>query len=86
MKASTTLAAVLASASVVTAQSSTTLSNSAASVSAGAAPTEVVDCHLHGQTPFCFAGEDEWEVQSDVDTDTLPDSYMDCHAHGAEEL
>lgn len=79
MKSFTQLAAVAALAAFATAQSST-------ASSAAAAPTEVTDCHLHGDTPFCFAGEDEWEIETDVNNDDLPDAYTDCHSHGADEL
>lgn len=78
MKSSTALA-VLASAALSAAQSSTAVASSAA-----AAPTEVTECHLHGETPYCFAGEDEWELESDVGT--LADAYTDCHAHDDGEL
>ena len=46
--------------------------------------TEVTGCHAHGETLFCVAGEEEWEVLSEVDVSNAPEEFTDCHAHDDE--
>jgi hypothetical protein len=48
--------------------------------------TEVTECHAHTDTLFCMAGNEEWEVTTDVDVENPPDGYTGCHAHGEDEL
>jgi len=74
------LVAVVAVASV-TAQTST------ATTSTAAAPTEVTDCHAHGESElFCFdADNEEWELTSPGFTaENLPDTFQGCHMHDEE--
>lgn len=68
-------------------ESATPTTSSTATSSATAAEiTAVTDCHLHGETPYCFAASgDEWEVE-DVEEADLADAYTDCHLHDADEL
>lgn len=46
--------------------------------------TAVSGCHAHDDTVYCFVGEDEWEVESDIDAANAPEEFTDCHAHGEE--
>ncbi|KAK3687097.1 high-affinity Zn(2+) transporter zrt1 [Vermiconidia calcicola] len=46
--------------------------------------TEVTSCHLHGDTQYCFAGDEEYEVVDGPDAASAPDHYDDCHAHEEE--
>lgn len=77
----TTTLALAAFGSLALAQStSTTASPSATSSDPAAAPTEVLDCHLHGSTPFCFdAAGSEWEVEG-VPAAELEERYGGCFA------
>jgi hypothetical protein len=43
-------------------------------------------CHMHGSVQFCMVGSEEWEVTTEVDPSSAPDSYGGCHAHGDTEL
>jgi len=73
------VAAVVAS---VTAQTTTSTTSSDT-----AAPTEVTDCHAHGESElFCFdADNEEWELTSSGFTvDNLPKAFEGCHMHDEE--
>lgn len=73
------VAAVVAS---VTAQTTTSTTSSDT-----AAPTEVTDCHAHGESElFCFdADNEEWELTSSGFTaDNLPETFEGCHMHDEE--
>lgn len=75
---------LVAVASLLTAVSAQTSSSTTSS--AAAAPTEVTDCHTHGEDIFCFADSgDEWELTgSEFDADNVPDSFEGCHMHDEE--
>lgn len=71
------VASLLATASAQTTSSTTS--------SAAAVPTEVTDCHTHGEDIYCVGGGDEWELTSSgYDADSVPDSFEGCHAHDDE--
>lgn len=79
MKSFISIAAITTLAALAAAQSSTTSTMAVE-------PTEVTGCHLHGETPYCFAESgDEWEVE-DVEEADLADAYTDCHLHDTTEL
>lgn len=79
MKSQLSIAVIASLAAVTYAQSST-------SSAAAAEITAVTDCHTHRDTPYCIADGEEWEVETEVDINSLPDEFTDCHAHGADEL
>jgi hypothetical protein len=48
--------------------------------------TEVTNCHPHVDVLYCIADGEEWEVTTEVDAATAPESYSGCHSHGPDEL
>jgi zinc transporter 1/2/3 len=49
------------------------------------AVTLVSDCHNHGNTQFCFAGLNEYQVlATTTGSEPLPSAYSACHDHDSE--
>lgn len=86
MKTFTSPTAAAAFTALAAAQSSSTTASASSAAAAPTEVTEVTDCHFHGGIPYCFAGEDEWEVDDYDHDDELPDAYTNCHSHGEDEL
>jgi zinc transporter 1/2/3 len=77
------LLVLVAAAAVASVTAQTTTSTTGAA----AAPTEVTDCHAHGESElFCFdADNEEWELTSSGFTaDNLPEAFTGCHMHDEE--
>lgn len=77
---------LLAFAAVVASAAAQTSSPTSTS-SAAAAPTEVTDCHAHGDDEFFCVDADnsEWQLESsEWNADNLPDSFEGCHTHDEE--
>ncbi|KAG9664891.1 Zip-domain-containing protein, partial [Aureobasidium melanogenum] len=71
--------------SAATTVPSTTVAPSTTPAEAPATPAAITDCHMHGETQFCFAGDAEYEVLATATaTEELPSEYTGCHAHGAD--
>jgi hypothetical protein len=52
---------------------------------ASSAPSAVGNCHAHDETElYCLDGNDEWQVTSDWDVNSPPESFEKCHTHGEE--
>ncbi|KAF1987307.1 Zip-domain-containing protein [Aulographum hederae CBS 113979] len=47
--------------------------------------TAVSECHMHGATPFCMAGDSEFQVLVEATaTEEVAAQYTGCHSHGTE--
>ncbi|KAI5361505.1 hypothetical protein Slin15195_G126200 [Septoria linicola] len=65
---------------------STTASSSSEAATATATgdasvPTEVTGCHTHSDGYYCFEGDAEWELTTELENyDNAPDDYNECQA------
>ncbi|CAK1359379.1 hypothetical protein CB0940_05596 [Cercospora beticola] len=67
-------------ASNVAAQETSSTSSAAPSASTGV-PTEVTSCHSHADGYYCFEGETEWKVTTEIaNEDDAPEEYTACTA------
>ncbi|KAF2211141.1 hypothetical protein CERZMDRAFT_98872 [Cercospora zeae-maydis SCOH1-5] len=74
------LATTLLASNSVVAQD-TTATSSAPSTAPTGVPTEVTSCHSHSDGYYCFEGESEWKVSSEIaDEDQAPEEYTACTA------
>jgi hypothetical protein len=72
---------------VAAAVASVTSQTTTSTTCAAPAPTEVTDCHAHGENEFfCFdADNEEWELASSgFSADNLPEAFTGCHMHDEE--
>ncbi|PPJ54469.1 hypothetical protein CBER1_02480 [Cercospora berteroae] len=64
----------------VAAQETSSTSSAAPGASTGV-PTEVTSCHSHADGYYCFEGETEWKVTTEIaNEDDAPEEYTACTA------
>ena len=69
----------------VSGQATSTPGPTGTAASPAATITSVSDCHNHGTTQYCVAGDEEYAVATTPSAgETLPTAYSGCHNHGSE--